>query len=207
MQKSVLIALSGALILSSSVQASQTTPVQYTFFSAAIGGGKVDSDNLLGRDDVTVSDLNLQWLVTEHYLVNFQYKGRFTHFDDENDRADYLTLSGARRFGLTDDLDLVAGIKIGGSKIKLRNSQGSTVFSEKDFLLGVFAGLNYGLTESWELRASLEYLDYDVIYESSFELGTDYYIFDNFSLGLYGRTTWNDDSDLTQGGVVAKFSF
>lgn len=206
MQKSVLIALSGALILSSSVQASQT-PVQYTFFSAAIGGGKVNSDNLPGRDNVTVSDFNLQWLVGENYIVNLQYKARFTHFGEENDRADYLTVSGSRRFALTDDLDLVAGIKLGGSKVKLRNEQGSTIFSEKDFLLGVFAGLNYGITDSLELRGGLEYLEYDIIHESSFELGLDYYIFDNFSLGVYGRTTWNDDSNLDQGGVIAKFSF
>ncbi|GEA59949.1 outer membrane beta-barrel protein [Vibrio comitans] len=186
---------------------SYETPVNYNFLSFAIGGGKLNSDVLTGRDGVTVSDINLRWLLNEHWFTNFQYKGRFTHHGDENDRADYVTLSGARRFAVMENGDLYAGIKIGGSKLKIRDSNGSTKYTEKDFLLGLFAGANYAFTDALEGNMVLEYLEYDIIHESSFELSLDYYFTTNFSLGAYGRTIWNDDSTLDQGGVVAKLRF
>ncbi|GEA50132.1 hypothetical protein VIN01S_09360 [Vibrio inusitatus NBRC 102082] len=186
---------------------SYDTPVNYNFLSFAIGGGKLNSDLLEGRDGVTVSDINLRWLVNEHWITNIQYKGRFTHHGDENDRADYITISGARRFAVMEKGDLYAGIKLGGSSVKIRNDTGSTIRTEQDFLMGVFAGANYAFTDALEGNMVFEYLEYDITHESSFELSLDYYFTTHFSLGAYGRTIWNDDSTLDQGGVVAKLRF
>ncbi|TKG25391.1 hypothetical protein FCV87_16395 [Vibrio breoganii] len=186
---------------------SYDAPVNYNFLSVAIGGGKLNSDVLEGRDGVTVSDINLRFLVNEYWITNIQYKGRFTHHGDENDRADYVTVSGARRFAVMDNGDLYAGVKLGGVSVKIRDSNGSTIAKEQDFLLGLFAGVNYGFTDALEGNMVLEYLEYDVTHESSFELSLDYYFTTNFSLGAYGRTIWNDDSTLDQGGIVAKLRF
>ncbi|CAM2837366.1 porin family protein [Vibrio rarus] len=184
-----------------------SAPVNYNYFSVALGGGKLNTDIDSDRDNVTISDLNLRWLINEHWITNVQYKGRFTHFGDSNDRADYLTLSGARRFAVMEKGDVYAGVKIGGAKIKLRDQSGSTLSTEKEFLLGVFTGVNYGFTDALEGTMLLEYLEYDLIHESSFELSLDYYFSEKFSLGAYARTIWNDDANLDQGGVVAKIRF
>ncbi|WP_261815334.1 hypothetical protein [Vibrio gallicus] len=206
MQKFIPLGLISMLLLSPSLEAAQRSSpaVDYSYFSASIGGGDLDSDVLVDRDSVTVSRFNLQWVLSELYVVNLEYKARFTHFDEQNDRADYLIVSAGRRFALCESLDLEAGIRLGGSKLKLRNQNGSTLLSEKDFILGGYGALNYGLSQDIALKASLEYLDYDVTHEASFELSADYYLFDNLAFGVYGRTTWNNDLNLNQGGVIAK---
>ncbi|WP_082957103.1 MULTISPECIES: hypothetical protein [unclassified Vibrio] len=182
-------------------------PVNYDYISLAIGGGKLNSDLLEGRDGVTVSDINARWLIQDWWISNLQYKARFTHFGDENDRADYITFSVARRFAIMQKGDFYTGAKLGGVKVKLRDQNGSTVESEKGFLLGAFAGVNYRLTDAIQGNMVLEYLDYDITHEASFEISADYYFTEHFSLGAYGRTIWNNHSTLDQGGAVVKYAF
>ena len=68
---------------------------------------------------------------------------------------------------------------------------------------GLDAGVRSMLTESFELSATIGYVDISDESDTAFGVGANYYITDNFSLGL----TWGSSDDVDTYGLNARFSF
>ncbi len=182
------------------------TPVNYNYIQVALGGGQISPDQG-DSSSVSVSNINGQMMLDEYWLLGINYKGRFTHFDNTNDRADYLSGLLGYRLPVAESTDVVVKGRLGYAWVKSEFEGGQTRFRDNNFMSAVNVGLYHGFSEAFEGRAVVEYMDSDLSNETSVELGGDYYFNPHFGFGAYGKYIFASRGDINHFGVSAKFRF
>lgn len=183
------------------------SPVNYNYVGVSLGGGKLNRDGG-ANSEVSVTKFSAQMLATENILVNLEYEGRFTNHNNNNERADnYSALIGYRQ-NVSENSDVVLGVKLGGSAVQRKHDQTEIIeFEDHNLLTGINLSYFYGLSDQLDSRAVLEYNDSKRNSETSFELGLDYYLNKHFSVGGYGKLIYMEGANLNHLGIMSKLRF
>ncbi|MFT5675424.1 MAG: opacity protein-like surface antigen [Paraglaciecola sp.] len=165
-----------------------------------LGYASVDIDDISEVSPAGIS-LGASKLLGENIFLVGSYSKLSDDYQGVDLDLDQSSLGVGYRYGVTDSTDLYAVVSY--EYLKAKASSGGSSVDEDDSGAGLTAGVRSRLSSSFEVDASIAYIDIGDDSETTFGVGVNYYFTEHFAAGV----SYTSSDALNTIGASLRYAF